>query len=347
MQKYLNILLNILTLLNKHIFLLVLIFPVFIAWGQEKSKWHTRTFHVEKMSSPFDIVIYTADTTGITGKVEKILTELDTAIHRINHYAEDSEINTFCRLQASGKKVGISPTLREILKLSKRAFRRSNGKFDVSAGCLIRFWKAKDERKAFPDRSFLESLRPQKPFSKLKIGKKKAKWGAEDACIDFGGIGKGYIADECLNKLKAAGYPIALVNAGGDIVAGDEKPAGKWKIGIENPEGNITGNAVFLGNKAIATSGDYYQFITIGGKRYSHIIDPVTMFPVDHRSNVTVIAEKGWEADFYASYFSILSPGEAVKTANTVKGVEVFISFMDGQTVKTIWSDGFKSFLEN
>lgn len=300
---------------------------------------------MEKMASPFDIVVYARDTSGLTRVMDRISRDLDGMIRSINHYEENSEVNTFCQSQRKGKRIKVSPTLKDILKLSKKAYKLSHGRFDVSAGCLISFWKSKKVWDSLPSIDTLKSLLPEKPFSKLKICGNKVKWGVDNACLDFGGLGKGYIAQKCIDKLASEGYPTALVNAGGDIVAGDPKESETWKIGIERTDGSLENKVLHLENCAVATSGDYYQSILVEGERYSHIVDPQTVMPVKHRSNVTVIAPEGWEADFYASYFSILPPEKAVETANSLRRVEVLITQLINGSVRTSWSKGFMKYV--
>lgn len=334
-------------LLSKHFFLLHFLLCAFCAYSQQGGNvLIKKTFWMEKMASPFDIVIYAYDTTGLTGTVNRISRELDDIIFEINHYEENSDVNLFCEKQVSGKKITISPDLTTLLRLSKKAYKLSNGKFDVSVGCLIHFWKSKKNWDSMPADSILRTFLPRKNISNIRICGRKAKWGVENACLDFGGLGKGYVAQKFVDELEASGYPIALINAGGDIVTGESKGNEPWKVGVELKDGSLESQILNISNYAVATSGDMYQYITIGDERFSHIIDPETMKPVKHRTNVTVLAPEGWKADFYASYFSILPPSKAVEKANSIKGVEVLISFVEGERINTTWSDGFMKFMK-
>jgi thiamine biosynthesis lipoprotein len=136
--------------------------------------------------------------------------------------------------------------------------------------------------------------------------------------LDFGGIGKGYIAQKVVDYLKKEGVTSSLVDAGGDIVFGDAPPNKKgWIVGVNQPEqaDNLLPEKLQLHNISVATSGDVYQFIEHDGKKYSHIIDPATGYGVTSLRNVTVIANDGALADWLATACSILPINESKKLA--------------------------------
>ena len=96
--------------------------------------------------------------------------------------------------------------------------------------------------------------------------------------LDAGGIGMGYGVDEAMKVLKREGIASALIDASGDIGVSDAPPGERgWRIAIEPPSGEGKASQfVLLANYAITTSGDAFQALEIGGKRYSHIVDPRT-----------------------------------------------------------------------
>jgi thiamine biosynthesis lipoprotein len=110
--------------------------------------------------------------------------------------------------------------------------------------------------------------------------------------IDFGGIGKEYAADAAANVLIDCGAAHGYVNLAGDIrVVGPRSDGESWVIGIRDPrrsDGLIASIPVSSG--AIATSGDYERFFEQAGRRYCHVINPVTGYPVSFWRSVTVLA---------------------------------------------------------
>lgn len=114
-----------------------------------------------------------------------------------------------------------------------------------------------------------------------------------------------------------------MIDASGDIVVSDPPPGKEgWKIGIaplEKPDGTPS-RFLLLKNQAVATSGDAFQFVEIGGKRYSHIVNPQTGLGLTTRSSVTVIAENGIAADSLASAVSVLGPKQGLRLIETTPG---------------------------
>ena len=102
--------------------------------------------------------------------------------------------------------------------------------------------------------------------------------------IDLGGIAKGYAMDEALAVLQRHGIARALVEAGGDMRLGDPPPGRSgWRVGIpplDNPQAEPL-SYLELSRVAVSTSGDMMQYVEIGGKRYSHVVDPRTGMALD------------------------------------------------------------------
>jgi len=112
--------------------------------------------------------------------------------------------------------------------------------------------------------------------------------------IDFGGYAKGYALDRAARILQDAGITNALVNVGGNILALGRRGDTPWRVGVENPRGTdeagLLGTIELADGEAIGTSGDYRRYYIVDGKRYSHIIDPRTGYPVAGVRSVTVVA---------------------------------------------------------
>ena len=145
--------------------------------------------------------------------------------------------------------------------------------------------------------------------------------------LDLGGIAKGYAADEALRVLCTRGIDRALVDAGGDVVIGDPPPGRiGWRIGIAPLEvDGAPSRYLTLAQSAIATSGDAFQFVEIGGQRYSHIVDPRTGFGLNHRQSVTVRARDGITADSLATAVSVLGPEEGLQLIKATGGARALI----------------------
>jgi thiamine biosynthesis lipoprotein len=125
--------------------------------------------------------------------------------------------------------------------------------------------------------------------------------------LDLGGVAKGYIIDQALAVLRRRGLSTAMIEAGGDIVVGDPPPGARgWRISVPHDDPALSARAAALVNAAISTSGDAEQFVEIGGRRYSHIVDPRTGLGSTTRALATVIAPRGAIADALATALAVV-----------------------------------------
>ena len=166
-----------------------------------------------------------------------------------------------------------------------------------------------------------------------------------NAGLDLGAIAKGRIIGLLADFLKEKGCYDFLINAGGDLIASglyDKKR--EWNIAIADPYNkNETIGFIKLSDKSIVTSGDYERyFIGDDGKRYHHIIDPVTGYPVDNGLNsVTVISDNPTEADALSTAFFVMGIDRALKLAEKLTGVEaVFIKKDEHDEIQIITTQG-------
>ena len=279
------------------------------------------SFDEPKMGSPFNIVLYNSDSMQAVNLAKQCFNLVDSFVFIFSDYIDSSELS---KLSASAtvnaKPVGVSPAMLDILVVSKMAFEKSNGAFDITIGPLIKFWRNARRAKEFPSDEAVQKKRSLIGFSQLLIDTvhKTATLSQPGMQLDLGGIAQGYIAQKVIDFLTSQQVNHALVNVSGDIVMSNAPPGSKgWTVGINVPEttDELLPQTLQLQNIAVTTSGDAYQFIEHRGKRYSHIIDPRTGYGVTSQRNVTVIAHNGTTADWLATACSILSIKKAKKLA--------------------------------
>ena len=132
--------------------------------------------------------------------------------------------------------------------------------------------------------------------------------------IDLGAIAKGFALDCAAKKLKENGINSCLVNAGGQIYALGNKSGQPWKVGIRGKNKSEIIGLLELKDQSASTSGNYEQFFFKNGRRYCHIIDPRTGYPVEHRvTSITVISERGLDADALSTTLFVLNQEEGEK----------------------------------
>ncbi|MFC1791318.1 FAD:protein FMN transferase, partial [Gemmatimonadota bacterium] len=155
-------------------------------------------------------------------------------------------------------------------------------------------------------------------YKALEVGQSQGRqvvvFHEEDMAIDLGGIGKGYGVDRAVSVLRSWGITKAVVNVGGDLYAmGVSEDGDPWKVGVRSPDDpNGLATTLEMSDRGVATSGDYHQYFEHRGRRYHHLLDPVTGAPSDGRiRSVTVAAESCMAADAAATTSFVASVAKA------------------------------------
>ena len=166
----------------------------------------------------------------------------------------------------------------------------SQGFFDITSGVLRRAWDFQGGR--IPDQAEVQALLPLVGWDKVERSAQAVSLLHAGMEIDFGGIGKEYAADRAGALLMEHGVRHGYVNLAGDIRVMGPKPDGEpWVIGIQHPRatGAVLATLALSGG-GIATSGDYERFFEVDGRRYCHLLNPFTGWPVDYWQCVSVQA---------------------------------------------------------
>jgi thiamine biosynthesis lipoprotein len=152
--------------------------------------------------------------------------------------------------------------------------------------------------------------------------------------LGFGAVGKGFAADRVATTLRAAGFSNFIIDAGGDLVLSGQRGRSPWNIGIRHPRSVRLLATARLTGCAIATSGDYEQYLVVDGVRYGHIIDPRTGWPVREVASVVVVAPRGADADALATGLFVLGPEDGLELVEKISSVEALFVMGDG-TMRT------------
>lgn len=211
---------------------------------------------------------------------------------RIEHkFSRFIEGNVVWQLNhAQGKATSVDAETAHLLQFAQQCFQLSESAFDISACPLMALWRF-DGNHRVPLQTDIDAALLKVGFDRIALTDKTVCMPA-DMSVDFGGIGKEYAVDRTA-QILANRWPnqSVLVNFGGDIACPITKSDG-WQVGIENP--NKLDNAAALltiRQGALATSGTTRRYIEVDGKRYGHIINPQTGYPVEQAPlSVTVLA---------------------------------------------------------
>lgn len=224
--------------------------------------------------------------------LSEVLREFD-RLHRTYHAWQPSELMTLNAAFARGETRPITPEMRKLLTESRRFADISDGLFDPAIGKLIALWGFHSDTFApvIPDAAAVRKLVAEHPsVRELEIGEDTVSSRNPAVELDLGGIAKGYALDRAAALLHGKGVKNALINIGGNIMALGSKGDTPWTVGIQHPRasGPMATLALYDG-EAVGTSGDYQRFFEVGGKRYSHLLDPRSGEPAQHTQAVTVL----------------------------------------------------------
>jgi thiamine biosynthesis lipoprotein len=264
----------------------------------------------------------------------------------MSDYRPASQLMLLCQ-RSGGPPVEISEDLFHVLAESQIVAERSGGAFDITVGPVVRLWRRARRRREMPDPLRLAQALQLVGRDKVQLDKmaRSARLTRKGMLLDLGGIAKGYAADEALKVLKHYGIERALVAAGGDIAVSTPPPGKRgWKIGISSLESSSQPPRQFLllQDAAVSTSGDAEQYVEIGGKRYSHIVDPKTGIGLIGHSRVTVIAPNGTASDSLATAVSVLGPEKGLALIEATEGTAALILQMTEQGLRSFCSKRWK-----
>lgn len=242
------------------------------------------------LGSPCEIQLYHASRDALQAAMDALTHELARIEQKYSRYRTDSLLSDINASAGSGRWISIDNETVSMLQYADTAFRESGGLFDISSGVLRRVWDFKTQR--VPSESELREILPLVGWKKVHWRGDKLKLPIEGMEIDFGGFGKEYAADRLALLAREAGIEFGLIDLGGDIsVVGPQPDGNPWRIGIcdpRNPDKAIATLPLHAGG--LATSGDYERAFVKDGRRYSHLLDPRTGWPVTGLASVSVVA---------------------------------------------------------
>lgn len=306
----------------------------------------------QTMGTTYNIVAVDHSNTLQKSEVE---TAVSTALSRVNasmsNWDNTSEISRI-NAEKIGTVSSLSPELAQVMDAASQVNLASGGRFDTTIGPLIELWGfgAPGAQTMPSDEAIADAQAKSGHGNTLSLGSRTVQKTQSDTQIYLAAIGKGYGADHVGRALEALGISDYLVEIGGDLYAAGHNPDGlPWQIGIEAPNAHDRGvlGVVGVSGMGLASSGDYRNYFEVDGQRYSHLIDPITGRPVDHKTaSATVLAENAMLADAWSTAMLILGRERGLEVA-AQHGIAVQFADRDDSVAslqfKTYASDAFKA----
>ncbi|WP_240775598.1 FAD:protein FMN transferase [Sphingobacterium psychroaquaticum] len=278
--------------------------------------------------------------------------DIDSILHAIDLsmsiYKKESLISSFNK--ATTREIEMDGMMRDVVRRSFDINKQSKGMFDLTVKPLVSLWGFGPERiRQWPTQGQIDSVMEFVGMDKLKVKGKRLLKKRNEVSIDVNGIAQGYSVDVLARFLDKQHVTSYMVELGGEIKTKGRKEGGEtYKVAIERPEGDVESSFVLsLFNKAVTTSGNYRKAFDVDGKKVHHHINPYDGYPLQNNiASVTVIAETAMDADAYDNVFMALPVAEGLKLANSIRNLELYIIYKEGDLFREAFSTGFKKYIQ-
>ncbi len=241
------------------------------------------------MGSPCELQLHAESESEARGVADQVISDLDRLEAKYSRYRPDSVTSRINRM-AGREALRLDDETAGLLDYAHTAHAQSGGLFDITSGVLRRVWDLKSGR--IPDQSEIDAILKCVGWQEVEWSRPFFRLPRRGMEIDFGGCVKEYAADRAASLCRIQGIESGLVDLGGDLcVIGPHPDGSPWQIGVRDPRAPSRAIAtVPLHRGAIASSGSYERFMLVEGRRYCHILDPRTGWPVEGFAGVSVVA---------------------------------------------------------
>ena len=315
--------------------LIILLFSLtFIGCMEEK----VQKFESEKFlfGTYIKITIYEKDEKLAKEGMKEAFDEIERIDNKFNSKIDSSLIgklnsNSVDSIELDDEGLMLFSKVREMYEFSDK-------KYDITISPLLKLWGFGEIGDiSIPSEKDLAEVLPEVEFDKVKIEGKKLYMAPPVKEIDTGSFLKGYAVARAKKVMEAKGIASAFITTISSIDVIATKPENKpWRIGVQNPENpeELLG-VVELNDEGMGVSGDYQTYVEIDGKRYHHILDKTTGFPIRDKKLVMVICEDAFLADLYSTAFFTMPVEKIMKYAENNKKIKILIVDKDMNILKT------------
>lgn len=326
-------------LLKKTRLLLGLFFLAIVVIGCE-TKQNQFRFSGRTMGTTYSIAIVSENnvkTDCVQKSVDSVLVEIN---RQMSTYISGSEISQFNHWEST-KPFEVSEDFAFVVHRAIEISKLTEGAFDITIMPIVNLWGffgARQDDWTPPTTQRLTAVLENIGSDKLEVNGNYLRKAHPKLQIDVNAIAKGFGVDKVFDYLLNHGFDRCLVEIGGEVrCSGKNQDGNVWQIGIDKPSyGSLPGrdlqSVISLDNQAMATSGDYRNFVEWNGEVFSHAIDPRTGYPVKMNvSSATVMATTCLEADALATALMVMGEDAGKKLIKSLKDVECVLIISEGE----------------
>ena len=281
------------------------------------------------MGNHFEISVVADDEVWANEMIALAVEEIKRIEYLLTTFSTTSE-TYFINENAGIAPVKVSFEIIDLIKRSTEISRITQGAFDITYGSIDKsLWNFDKNMKTLPDAATARKVVRLINYRNVIIDENAGTVFLREKGmrIGFGGIGKGYAAEKAKEILQKSGVKSGIVNASGDLTTWGCQADGKpWTVGIVHPDmASLPFSYLSISNMAVATSGNYEKYVMIGGRKYSHTINPKTGLPVTGIKSVTIICPNAELADAMATPVTIMGIPAGLHLVNQLKGMGCII----------------------
>lgn len=264
-------------------------------------------------------------------------TAVDEVDAQMSTWKPDSDL---MRLNAAplGGWVPLPDRLLIVLEAGLAISCQTGGAFEMNVGDAVRAWGFG------PDPIDLNAIRaasaaPRVPARKaLELDKRNGRARKlAPLTLDLSGIAKGYGVDRLAETAGDLGLTSVLCSIDGEVRAiGTRRTGRSWAVGIDTPDDMTMHrhSTLALEDMAVATSGDYRHFVTVGRAKLSHTMDPRRGAPlVAAPASVTVLSRSCMLADAMATALMVMGDKKGPVFAGDHAISALFLLRSPGKTI--------------
>ncbi len=279
--------------------------------------------------------------------------QLDEDDRQLSTWKNDSVLSRFNQYRGSDPQP-VSENMADIVSLSLRIGRKTAGAMDITVGPLVNLWGFGPDKQPVkePTQAQIDAAKALTGLQHLRvIQKAEGAYLQKDLpglYVDLSTVGEGFATDHLARLMEKEGINRYLVSVGGAVLTRGKNAQGQpWKVAIQKPTDreNAVQAVVDLQGHGISTSGSYRNYYELDGKRISHVIDPVTGRPIQHKLvSATVIATTALEADGWDTGLMVLGE-EKAKALALRESLAVYLIEKQGEGFSSWMSPQFKAFI--
>jgi thiamine biosynthesis lipoprotein len=232
-------------------------------------------------------------------------------------YQSDSELSELNR-GAHQVAMEVEPNLFQLLTQCRSLHDETDGCFDPTSGPLVALWRACREEGRIPAQEEVDERLKIVGMQHVVLDESRCTvlLDASGVELNLGGIGKGHALDRVAQLLAERDLHECLLHGGYSSVLarGTHHGTGGWPVGVGNPLFTRQRlGTIILRDRALSTSGSNIQYFSHRGRRFGHILDPRTGWPVETMLSVTVLAATAAEADALSTALYVMGVEKATK----------------------------------